>query len=149
MSGTVNRVILIGHLGADPEIKFMTSGNPMCSFRLATSKTWKDKDGNSQARTEWHRIVIWGKQAESCGQYLRKGALAYVEGEIETRKFQDTQGIDRYITEIKARDVRFLGSKPQADSSMAEMGYSTQAKASAPYEDKAMGYDEVQQDVPF
>lgn len=130
MSSTVNRVILVGHLGADPDIKFLASGNPMCTFRLATSKSWKDKDGAPQSRTEWHRIVVWGKQAESCGQYLRKGALAYVEGEIETRKFQDGQGQDRYITEIKAQGVRFLSSKQggassSGDGGMSEMGYGT------------------------
>jgi len=129
MSASVNRVILVGHLGADPDIKFLASGNPMCVFRLATSKSWKDKDGTPQSRTEWHRIVVWGKQAETCGQFLRKGALAYVEGELETRKFQDAQGQDRYITEIKAQNVRFLSTKQRGENggggeAMADMGYS-------------------------
>lgn len=135
---TVNKVILVGHLGSDPEIKFSTTGNPLCTFRIATSKAWRDKDQVQQERTEWHRIVVWGKQAEACAQYLRKGASVFVEGEIETRKYQDAQGMERFITEIKARDVRFLGGKGNQE-----------VKAAAPVLED-MGYGDTQsQDIPF
>lgn len=108
----LNRVMLIGRLGADPEVKFLPSGAAVCNLRLATGKKWKDKDGNMQARTEWHRIVVWGAQAETCGSYLRKGSQVFIEGEIETREYTDKgQGERRYVTEVKARDVRFLGSR--------------------------------------
>jgi single-strand DNA-binding protein len=108
MARGVNKVILVGHLGADPEIKYTASGSALCTFRLATSEAFTDRDGQQQTRTEWHRIVTWGKLAEICGQYLSKGRLAYVEGSIRTRSWDDNSGVKRYMTEINARDVQFL-----------------------------------------
>jgi len=110
MARGVNKVILVGNLGADPEMKYTPSGTPICTFRLATSETFKDRDGNQQERTEWHRVVAWSKLAEICGQYLAKGRQVYVEGSIRTRSWDDQDGNKRFMTEIVARDVQFLGA---------------------------------------
>lgn len=106
---SVNKVILIGHLGADPETKTV-SDKTVCQFSLATNESWNDKNGNKQEKTEWHKIVTWGKLAENCGKYLQKGREAYVEGRIQTRNYDDKDGIKRYVTEIVASEVKFLSS---------------------------------------
>lgn len=105
----VNKVILVGNLGKDPEVRFTPNGKALAKFPVATSEKWTDQDGNRQERTEWHNVVVWGKQAETCGQYLSKGRQVYVEGAIRSRQYDDKDGNKRYITEIVARDVRFLG----------------------------------------
>ena len=110
MARGINKVILVGNLGADPEMKYTASGTPFCNFRLATSESFNDRDGQLQERTEWHRVTAWGKLAEICGQYLSKGRQVYVEGSIRTRSWDDNTGTKRYITEINAREVQFLGS---------------------------------------
>jgi single-strand DNA-binding protein len=107
----VNKVILVGNLGADPETKYTASGTALCTFRLATSENFTDRDGQTQERTEWHRIVTWAKLAEICGQYLSKGRQVYVEGSIRTRSWEDDSGVKRFITEINAREVQFLGGQ--------------------------------------
>jgi single-strand DNA-binding protein len=109
MAGGVNKVILIGNLGADPELRHIPSGNAVCEFRLATSERWTDKSGQKQERTEWHRVIAWGKLGELCSKYLSKGRQAYIEGRIQTRSWEDKDGNKRYTTEIVANDVRFLG----------------------------------------
>jgi single-strand DNA-binding protein len=111
MAGGVNKVILIGNLGADPEVRFTPGGAAVANFRIATSESWKDKEGQKQERTEWHSIVVWGKLAELCGQHLKKGRTCYVEGKLQTRKWQDREGADRYTTEVVAHSVTFLGGK--------------------------------------
>jgi single-strand DNA-binding protein len=109
MARGINKVILVGHLGADPEMKYTAGGSALCTFRLATSESFNDREGQPQTRTEWHRVVTWGKLAEICGQYLSKGRLTYVEGSIRTRAWDDAaSGAKRYITEVNARDVQFL-----------------------------------------
>lgn len=108
MAGGVNKVILIGHLGADPDMRYTPSGAGVCELRLATSESWKDKNGQRQERTEWHRIVVWGKTAEICAKYLAKGRQVFIEGRIQTRSYDDKEGQKRYITEIIANDVQFL-----------------------------------------
>jgi len=116
--GSVNKAILIGHLGADPEVRFTQNGSAVCSMRLATNEAWTDKQGQKQERTEWHRVTVWGKTAENCGQYLSKGRQIYVEGRLQTRKWEDKEGNDRYTTEVVAQSVTFLGggnSKQSAD----------------------------------
>jgi len=112
---SVNKVILIGHLGADPEIRYLPSGEAVANLRLATTDVWKDKDGNKQEATEWHRVSFFGRQAEICGQYLKKGSQIYVEGSIRTRKWQDKEGQDRYTTEIRGDRMQMLGGphRPQ------------------------------------
>ena len=110
MAGGVNKVILIGHLGADPDMRYTPSGNGVCELRVATSESWKDKNGQRQERTEWHRVVVWGKTAEICAKYLAKGRQVYIEGRIQTRSYDDKEGQKRYITEVIANDVQFLSS---------------------------------------
>lgn len=105
----VNKVTLIGNLGRDPEVRFTPSGRAVANFTLATSEKWSDADGNRKEHTEWHNIVVWGKQAETCGQYLSKGRQVYIEGTIRKREYDDKEGNRRFVTEIIARDVRFLG----------------------------------------
>jgi single-strand DNA-binding protein len=108
--GSLNKVMLIGNLGADPEVRFTQNNQQVCNFRMATTEVWNDKAGQRQERTEWHRIVVWGRQAEHCGQYLRKGRSVYVEGRIQSREWQDKDGNRRWSTEIVADRVTFLGS---------------------------------------
>lgn len=110
MSG-INKVILIGRLGADPEVKTVTGGNNVARLSVATSENWTDREGQRQERTEWHRVVVWGKLAELCGKYLVKGRQVYVEGRLQTRSWEDQQGQKKYSTEIVANTVQFLGSQ--------------------------------------
>ena len=111
VAGTVvNKVILVGNLGKDPEVRFTPGGQAKASFSVATTEKWKDQQGQLQERTEWHNIVVWGKQAETCGQYLSKGRQVFIEGRIKTRSYDDKDGNKKYITEIVAQNVRFLGS---------------------------------------
>ena len=109
---SVNKVILVGNLGKDPEVRYAPSGDAICNITLATSETWKDKQsGEKREATEWHRVVFFGKLAEIAGQYLKKGSSVYVEGSLKTRKWQDKDGSDRYTTEIKADEMKMLGSR--------------------------------------
>jgi len=109
MAEGINKVILVGNLGADPELRYTSGGQAVCDMRMATSEKWTGKDGQPQERTEWHRIVVWGRSAESCNEYLNKGSQAYVEGRIQSRKWEDRDGNTRYTTEIVATRVLFLG----------------------------------------
>ena len=106
---SVNKVLLIGNLGKDPEVRFTPGGKAVGRFPLATSELWNDQDGQRQERTEWHNVVVWGKQAETCGQYLSKGRQVFVEGSIRTRQYDDKDGNRRYMTEVIAQRVQFLG----------------------------------------
>ena len=117
-----NKVILIGNLGKDPELKFLPSGKPVANFSIATSEKWKDKStGETKEQTEWHSIVIFGKLAEICGQYLKKGSSVFVEGRLQTRKWQDKNGQDRYTTEIIANEMKMLGGRgDQSSGSMPD-----------------------------
>ncbi|UCD85059.1 MAG: single-stranded DNA-binding protein [Deltaproteobacteria bacterium] len=105
----VNKVILIGHLGRDPEVRYTSSGQAVANFTIATNETWKNKDGNQEELTEWHRIVAWGKLGEICGEYLSKGKQVYIEGTLRTRSWQDRDGNKRQTTEIHARNLQMLG----------------------------------------
>jgi len=105
----LNKVMLIGNLGADPETRFTQDGTCVCNLRLATTEKFKSRDGNQQERTEWHRIVMWGRLGEIANQYLSKGSRVYIEGKIETRKWQDRDGNDKYTTEIRANEMKMLG----------------------------------------
>ncbi|MBI4040769.1 MAG: single-stranded DNA-binding protein [Deltaproteobacteria bacterium] len=116
MSG-INKVILVGRLGQDPEIRHTASGTAVCNFSLATSEYWNDKNNQKQERTEWHRVVVWAKLAELCSTYLKKGRQAYIEGRLQTRQWEDKTGNKRYTTEIIASTVQFLGSAPEKSSS--------------------------------
>ena len=108
--GSVNKVILVGNLGADPELKYTPSNRPLCNLSVATNEVFKDKAGARQEKTEWHRVTVWGEQAESCSKYLAKGRSVYIEGRLQTRSWDDkTSGEKRYMTEIVANNVTFLG----------------------------------------
>ncbi|MBL9038711.1 MAG: single-stranded DNA-binding protein [Archangium sp.] len=117
MAGGINKVILIGNLGADPEVRFTPSGSAVANFRIATNESWVDKNQQKQERTEWHRIVVWGKLAELCGEYLKKGRQCYVEGRLQTREWNDKEGKKNYTTEIVANTVQFLGGAGGAGAS--------------------------------
>jgi len=108
---SVNKVILVGNLGADPEMRYLPSGEAVANLRLATTDTWKDKDGNKQEQTEWHRVSFFGRQAEVCGQYLKKGSQIYVEGSIRTRKYTDKDGVEKYATDIRGDRMQMLGGR--------------------------------------
>jgi len=105
----LNKVMLIGNLGADPETRYTQDGTAVCNIRLATTERYKTRDGEQKERTEWHRVVLWGRLGEIANQYLRKGSRVYIEGRIETRKWQDRDGNDRYTTEIRAQEMKMLG----------------------------------------
>ncbi len=122
MAGGVNKVILIGNLGADPEVRFTPGGQAVANFRVATSESWNDKNGQKQEKTEWHRIVAWGKLAELCGEYLKKGRQAYIEGRLQTREWTDKEGKKNWSTEIVANQVTFLGQKGDGAGSGAGRG---------------------------
>jgi len=117
MSAGVNKVILVGNLGRDPELRNTDSGTAVCEFSLAASESWKGKDGELQERTEWVKIVVWGKQGENCSEYLAKGRQVYVEGRLQTRSWEDKDGNKRWTTEVIAKDVKFLGSKQDGQHS--------------------------------
>ncbi|MCI5113460.1 MAG: single-stranded DNA-binding protein [Candidatus Electrothrix sp. AU1_5] len=118
----LNKVMLIGHLGGDPELRYTQSGVAVASFSVATNERWKDKDGQQQEQTEWHRIVAWRHRAEFCNTYLHKGSKIYLEGKLQTRKWQDQNGNDRYTTEIVAFDVQFLTPKGESGGSGGPSG---------------------------
>jgi single-strand DNA-binding protein len=108
---SLNKVMLIGNLGKDPEVRFTPGGQAVARFSLATSEVFNDREGQRQERTEWHNIVVWGKQAETCGQYLAKGRQVFIEGQIRSRQYDDKDGNKRYITEVNAQRVQFLGGR--------------------------------------
>lgn len=108
---SVNKVILVGNLGKDPEVRYMPSGDAITNITLATTDSWKDKNGEKQEKTEWHRVAFFGRLAEIAGEYLKKGSQVYVEGRLQTRKWQDKEGQDRYTTEIIADRMQMLGSR--------------------------------------
>lgn len=112
---SLNKVMIIGRLGRDPELRYTQAGQPVCSLNIATDESYTDNNGNKVEKTEWHKVQVWGKSAENCANFLAKGSLAYVEGSLTTRKWQDQQGQDRYTTEIKALRVQFLDRKEQQE----------------------------------
>lgn len=116
---SVNRAIIIGRMGRDPEMRFTPSGQAVANFSIATDETYTGKDGQKVEKTEWHRIVVWGKQAEFCGNYLSKGRLVYIEGKIETRKWVDKDGVEKYTTEIKADRVQGLDRRKDGQQQAA------------------------------
>ncbi len=111
---SVNKVILIGNLGRDPETRYTTGGDAVTNLNIATSETWKDKAGEKQEKTEWHRVVLFGRQAEIAGEYLKKGRSVYIEGRLQTKKYTDKDGVEKYSTEIVGDRMQLLGSKDGA-----------------------------------
>jgi len=126
--GSVNKIVLVGHLGADPESRFTPSGVAVSTFNMATNESWKNKEGEYEDRTEWHRIVLYGKAAETASEYMKKGQLAYVEGRIRTRSWEDKDGMTRYTTEVLGDRFTMLGRKSENKSTApAETGASASA----------------------
>lgn len=153
MARSLNKVELIGHLGQDPETKYLPSGGAVTNISIATSERWKDKNtGQDQERTEWHRVVFFNKLAEIAGEYLRKGSKVYLEGQLRTRKWQDQSGQDRYTTEIVASDLIMLDSKPQNDNGQSAPAQQTARQGSA---QNPVGrqppppIDDFSDDIPF
>jgi len=151
----VNKVILVGNCGQDPETKYLPSGGAVTNISVATSETWKDKQtGQPQERTEWHRVVFFNRLAEIAGEYLRKGGKVYVEGSLRTRKWQDQQGIDRYSTEIVASEMQMLDSRSGGDNPAPSGGaYQQPAKPAQPAaqapQSPPPSMDSFDDDIPF
>lgn len=147
----LNKVMIIGRLGRDPEIRYTQTGSPVCSLNVATDESYTDRDGNKVERTEWHRVSVFQRAAENCAQFLSKGSLVFVEGSLQTRKWQDQQGQDRYTTEIKALRVQFLDKKgdvshtPYAQDQTMSPTTQNPIDDIAPFPSEASGMD----DVPF
>lgn len=143
---SINKVILIGHLGQDPDLRYLASGEAVANLSLATTDKYKDKNGQPQEQTEWHRISFFGRMAEICGQYLKKGSQIYVEGSLRTRKYTDKQGIERSVTEIRGEQMRMLGTPPQR----APERHADMPRSSAPAPARAGGFDDLADgDMPF
>ena len=145
MADGINRAILVGNLGRDPELRFTGGGQPVCTMRLATNEHWTDKDGQRQERTEWHSIVVWGRMGETCNEYLRKGSQVYVEGSIQTRQWEDRDGNKRYTTEIRAKEVLFLSDGGPRGGG----GHCGRDEPERPAEPEAPGDDGLDSDIPF
>lgn len=151
---SVNKVILIGHLGADPELRFTPNGNKaVCNLRIATSEVFKDKSGQKQESTEWHRVTVWGDQAENCNKYLAKGRSVYVEGRLQTRAWDDKDGVKKYSTDIVAERVKFLGGGgngergSKSDGGGGDGGRSWRDEAAGAVSD--LGMPPGDDDIPF
>ncbi|MFA5529452.1 MAG: single-stranded DNA-binding protein [Thiohalomonadaceae bacterium] len=158
MARGINKVILVGNLGKDPEVRYMPSGAAVANVTIATSEQWKDKQtGQAQERTEWHSVVFYNKLAEIVGEYLRKGSQVYVEGSLRTRKWQDKNGQDRYTTEIIASEMQMLGGRGSGGGSSTNFDESRSAPAAAPSQGKGQGnapapsrsFDDFDDDIPF
>jgi len=149
---SINKVILIGNLGRDPETRYLPDGGAVTNVSVATTDTWKDKSGEKQERTEWHRVAFFGRLAEIAGEYLKKGSPVYVEGSLRTRKWQDKEGQDRYTTEIIASEMKMLGQRTGGSEPMArerEPAPAGAASAAKPAGKKGGGFDEMDDDIPF
>jgi len=158
MARGINKVILIGNLGTDPEVRYLASGDPVANISLATSESWKDKQsGQQQERTEWHRVVIYGKMADIAAKYMKKGSKVYIEGSLRTRKWQDKAGQDKYTTEIICSDLQLIDTKPNASNQNDHSdGYSASHQSSpatrrvdAPYGGGLMEHTDLNEELPF
>ena len=156
---SVNKVIIIGNLGRDPETRYMPDGGAITNISVATTDKWKDKNGEMQEKTEWHRVAFFGKLAEIAGEYLKKGRSVYVEGRLKTRKWQDKDGVEKYTTEIVATDMQMLGSREGMGGGAASEeggGYERAAPAARPAAAaanrpaaKSSGFSDMDDDIPF
>jgi single-strand DNA-binding protein len=148
---SLNKVMLIGNLGKDPEVRYTTSGQAVASFNLATSEKFKNKSGEWEERTEWHRVTLWGKLAEIAGEYLAKGRTVYIEGRLQTRKWTDRDGNDKYTTEIVGDKMQMLGGKGEAGSGSSGGG-TRRTETAGSVADTTVSYDEPpfqDDDIPF
>lgn len=145
---SINKVIIIGNLGRDPEVRYGSDGNAITNITIATTDTWKDKGGDKQERTEWHRVVFFNRLAEIAGEYLKKGSSVYVEGRLQTRKWQDKEGIERYTTEVVAHEMKMLGGRRDDDDDQPKREQrSSGAKGGA--KGKQTPPDDWEDDIPF
>jgi len=153
---SVNKVIIIGNLGRDPETRYMPEGSAITNISVATTEKWKDKNGEMQEKTEWHRVAFFGKLAEIAGEYLKKGSQVYVEGRLQTRKWQDKDGQDKYMTEIVANQMQMLGSRQgtgsggsrAAEAGSGEEGGGSRPASKAPAKSGGK-FDDFEDDIPF
>jgi single-strand DNA-binding protein len=158
---SVNKVILLGNLGRDPETRYTTGGDAVTNLRIATSEQWKDKSGEKQERTEWHSVVLFGRQAEVAGEYLKKGRSVYIEGRLQTRKYTDKEGVEKYSTEIVADRMQLLGGRGEGGGD-AEFGGSATSGGGGQRRDSSAGsaggkpaggakkgVDDFDDDIPF
>ena len=147
----INKVIIVGNLGKDPELRHTPQGQAVCNFSIATSESWNDKAGQKQERTEWHRVVVWGKLGELCSKYLQKGRQVYVEGKLQTRAWDDKDGQKRYTTEVVANTVQFLGSAAGASASRSNNDFAGGGTSADPF-GAPPNFDEAaptSDDIPF
>ena len=150
MARGVNKVILIGNLGNDPEIRYTAGGAAVANISLATAESWRDKEtSEQQERTEWHRIVFFGRLAEIVGEYLKKGSQIYVEGRLQTRKWQDKEGNDKYTTEIVANEMQMLGSRGGSSGSLGSGPASSKAESAPAAPVRKRTDDDFDDDIPF
>lgn len=147
MAGSVNKVILVGRLGQDPEVRFTQGGTAVANLRIATDETWKDQSGEKQQRTDWHTVVAWRRLAEICGQYLSKGRLVYIEGKLQTRSWQDREGNKRYSTEVQADNMVMLGGGRSEEGQAPPPAQPAPAAQSTPAADSDSGTTD--DDIPF
>lgn len=143
---SVNKVILIGNLGRDPEVRYLPDGGAVTNVSVATTDSWKDKNGEKQEKTEWHRVAFFGKLAEIAGEYLKKGSQVYIEGKLTTRKWQDKEGKDRYTTEIVADRMQMLGSRQGGGERESAPRSSAKPAGAKPAGSK---FDDFEHDIPF
>jgi single-strand DNA-binding protein len=143
---SVNKVILVGNLGRDPEVRYMPSGDAMVNLSLATTDTWKDKNGDRQEKTEWHRVVMFGRLAEIAGEYLKKGSQAYIEGRLQTRKWTDKEGQDKYTTEIVGDRMQMLGGRSSSGGEFSGSSEKSQPQNGGGF---SGGIDDLVDDIPF
>ena len=149
MARGINKVILIGNLGQDPEVRFTNSGTAVCNFRIATNESYKDASGQMVDKTEWHNIVTWARLAEICGEYLKKGSQVYIEGSLQTRTYDDRDGNTKYITEVKAREMQMLGGRG-GDGGSGGYPVASQQRSSAAVADQSDDYSfEPDDELPF
>ncbi len=148
---SVNKVILVGNLGKDPEMRYLPSGEAVANLSLATTDKYKDRNGDMQEATEWHRVSFFGRQAEVCGQYLKKGSQIYVEGSIRTRKWQDQSGQDRYSTEIRGDRMQMLGGRGGGDASWedAPRSEARNKPSGSGSQSSGGGFNDMDDDIPF
>lgn len=148
---SVNKVILVGNLGRDPETRYMPDGGAITNISIATTSSWKDKSGEKQEATEWHRICFFGKLAEIAGEYLKKGSQVYIEGSLRTRKWQDKDGADKYTTEIVCQSMQMLGGRPDGGSSgeYSRASGGSSKPAARPPSGGTSKFDDMDDDIPF
>ena len=146
---SVNKVIILGNLGKDPEVRYLPNGDPVANITIATSSKYKGKDGNMVEETEWHRVTFFGKLAEIVGHYLKKGRPVYVEGRIKTRKYTDKDGIEKYATDIIANEMQMLGDRPDGGQQETPRQASAPAPRQAHQAKPSSGFDDIDSEIPF